>query len=766
MTVNFYRCLLGITISLILFHPVAAQDNETVTNPDVRLVIDVSGSMKQNDPNNLRQPAVGLLLKLLPDDSKAGIWTFGKWVNLLVPHQSVTSDWRRSAEQSAQEIQSVGLYTNIGEALEKAGYDIDAPDPAYHTSLILLTDGMVDIDKNAESNQREWRRIVDEILPKLKQAGYRIHTIALSNNADQNLLNKLSVATDGIAEVALTADDLMKVFLRTFDASAPAEQLPMEGNSFVVDSSVEEFTALIFRDEQNGSTQLVAPDEEVYEHNTQDQDISWYTERNYDLITVRRPLEGEWWIRSAQGASAIDPESRVTIVSNLNLRVIPMPNNIAKGHGQTLTLQLQEDGKTITRAPFLALMSIKVELLHSSQSRSTVANWTHSVANDPPPANGIYHIKLPRFEHEGLFDLSINVDGKSFARNYEHRFIVQQPFTAQIDREIFNNQLETVLTVATTDSDVDVIKTQIVATVIGPDRRKVILPLKLTPVDSWKVVLQPQREGNYTVHVTIKGQAKNGAPITTDIEDLSFTYSLDQGIVGVTGDNPEMTGQQSVSTQPSPENSTGDAEAVAEPESDMAENNSPPAQDGGFPTWLLYCLVGIGNLAVFGLAFAGYRIIMASGEEKDIEAALDSVATSQTKADSQSEQEQSEEKSHQEAAAFPAMDDSMGDDIEPPMDDLDTAMDDLADLTENKVTQNTEDLQSDDAPNFDQDSTDDMGFDDLDTMALEQTDEASADTEESLAQQAEKLKRDLVADADLDEAISNLMNNLEEEENK
>ena len=46
--------------------------------PDVRLVIDVSGSMKQNDPNNLRQPAVELLVQLLPEGSKAGVWTFGK----------------------------------------------------------------------------------------------------------------------------------------------------------------------------------------------------------------------------------------------------------------------------------------------------------------------------------------------------------------------------------------------------------------------------------------------------------------------------------------------------------------------------------------------------------------------------------------------------------------------------------------------------------------------------------------------------------------
>src|SRR6187402_3821518 len=69
--------------------------NKTVTNPeeplkkeagkagdskpqknlpsDVRVLIDISGSMKQTDPQNLRKPAVDLIARLLPDKSRAGI---------------------------------------------------------------------------------------------------------------------------------------------------------------------------------------------------------------------------------------------------------------------------------------------------------------------------------------------------------------------------------------------------------------------------------------------------------------------------------------------------------------------------------------------------------------------------------------------------------------------------------------------------------------------------------------------------------------------
>jgi len=44
--------------------------------PDVRVVIDISGSMKKNDPNYLRRSALELLIQLFSQGSKAVVWTF------------------------------------------------------------------------------------------------------------------------------------------------------------------------------------------------------------------------------------------------------------------------------------------------------------------------------------------------------------------------------------------------------------------------------------------------------------------------------------------------------------------------------------------------------------------------------------------------------------------------------------------------------------------------------------------------------------------
>ena len=214
--------------ALGLFSAIASANEApaTIKPSDVRMVIDISGSMKKNDPSNLRRPAIDMLVKLLPKGSKAGVWSFGKKVNALVPHKDINAQWSKKAAGAATKINSVAQFTNIGAALEQAAYDAQQVTGDYQKHVILLTDGMVDISRDPTSNEQERQRIIDDVLPLYQRAGFTLHTIALSGNADKQLLNKLALETDGKAAVAKTADELMAVLLSVFDQAVPAEQAP------------------------------------------------------------------------------------------------------------------------------------------------------------------------------------------------------------------------------------------------------------------------------------------------------------------------------------------------------------------------------------------------------------------------------------------------------------------------------------------------------------------------------------------------------------
>ena len=103
--------------------------------PDVRVLIDISGSMKHNDPQNLRASALRLLTGLLPKGARAGVWTYGHYVNMLVPLGEVDTAWKNQAEGAASKINSFGLFTNIEDAMQRATSDWREADDHSQRSL-------------------------------------------------------------------------------------------------------------------------------------------------------------------------------------------------------------------------------------------------------------------------------------------------------------------------------------------------------------------------------------------------------------------------------------------------------------------------------------------------------------------------------------------------------------------------------------------------------------------------------------------------------
>lgn len=581
------RCATAVGVLLSLIFIVAVSAQEVPLKPDVRLVIDVSGSMKRNDPNNLRQPAVDLLVRLVPDGGKAGVWTFGKYVNMLVPHQLVDNAWREAASRKSAEINSVGLFTNIGGALETAAQDMARGNPGYATSVILLTDGMVDISKSLEENEAEWRRVVDQVFPALKKAGYKVHAVALSEEADRNLMEKLAITTGGTFAVAKTADDLMKIFLQAFDLAVPSQKVPLLDNRFLVDSSVNEFTALIFRKNPTEQTRLVGPDEETIQAGTKRDDVRWQRTDEYDLITVRKPYEGEWQI-----IAAIEPESRVTVVSNLALRVKDLPSNLFRGNTESLSFVLQGDGKPIIDMNFLKLVENRVSLSFGQTVESVAPGyWEATLPGDAANGSGLYTIELPALDKMGVYDLQLTVDGQTFVRQFAHRFTVREPFSASLDLAADEGVMRHILTVRSHSELIDPSQTQIVATLITPQRRRLVRPVEMVRPDQWQTSVPIEVPGEYQVAVQVAGTDTRKDPFDYTLTPFTYQHSAD------------MTFPPAPVSEPEPE---------PEPETPPIPPEIPAAEpelkeESELPSWLLYVALGLGNLAILAGGYWLFR---------------------------------------------------------------------------------------------------------------------------------------------------------------
>ena len=513
---------------------------------DVRVLIDISGSMKKNDPNNLRAPALDLLVQLLPAKSKAGVWTFGNFVNMLVPHGEVTADWRLKASEQAKSINSVALRTNMGLVLEKANYDRDPKGfPAsnnFQKSVILLTDGMVDISRDAETNQRERERLLNEILPEYQSAGVAIHTIALSRNADIDLLQSLSRATNGIFALAESAADLNKVFLRAIDQAAVGDRVPLEDNRFLIDTSVEEFTALVFKRADASATQLTSPTGEVFNASTARSGMKWLSHGSYDLVTIKEPIAGEWFINAE-----FDPENRVTIVSDLQLSTGALPTNIYIGQPQQLTVQLNDGGRAITDQNFLDLLTVTAAVARVGAD-SNFQVW-QKVLEPSAAQSSVYRRSLDMLTDEGPFAVSVLVDGKTFKRQRQMNVMVRHPFRTELAVNQEKSQFK--LTVIAEAARFINSTQSVYANIVDPQDELQIVEFSEQAVGVWSYTAADLARGTHVINLFVRPKPDDrsggdSANTSDKVKVAAGESALDIGTREVVVTGPELAANEPV----------------------------------------------------------------------------------------------------------------------------------------------------------------------------------------------------------------------------
>jgi uncharacterized protein (TIGR03503 family) len=511
---------------LLSSHSFAADERVEKNNKplpfDVRIIIDISGSMKQTDPKNLRIPALNLLLELMPEGTQAGIWTFGQYVNNLVPVAVVDERWREQAKKSALKITSLGLKTNLAGALNDAAWGLDAAS-GFQQSIILLTDGKVDMaDRNdtagKKTNTLERQKLMAQVLDKYRKAGANIHTLALSDLADKNLLQQIALETDGLYSQAESAEELMRAFLRAFDRAVPAEQVPMEDNTFVIDESINEFTALIFKSASSGQeTALLTPDGEQYSELDHPENVRWHKDIRFDLITIKQPKAGIW-----VAEADLDESNRVTILSDLALSVEGIPATIFPGDKLDVAIKLVNEGEVVKKVEILRLTDMTMKVITASGREGS------KVLSDPenPPADGIYHEGLYRLKELGSYQVDVIAEGRTFQRKRSFSMTMIQPvdISHQPDVEKGVYRIE----VKALSDNLDIERSRVIAKIKSPDDNTIIQSVIFdAQMKAWVIEVDPAKgAGEYSVDLNVRGITQSGKSFKVKPEAIVFDLPI------------------------------------------------------------------------------------------------------------------------------------------------------------------------------------------------------------------------------------------------
>jgi len=304
---------------------------------DVRVLVDVSGSMKQADPKAVRGPATALLAALLPDNSRGGIWLFGSDVRPLVPYGPVSSRWDSLGAPIESSIGSTDRFTHIESAL-RAGIEAgETQDAACH--VILITDGIVDVQGGKDASQASRDRILKTVTPAAQTRRCRIHTIALSDEADLPLLRQIALQTNGLFTLIDQPGDLIPVMLDALELALRSQQLPVRDGAIVVDADILQLRFI--RLDTSSPIALRGADDEI-QRGTTLPGISWYQGRGYEAMIWNQPKPGTYKLQSPLGAT-----DRILIDSPVILDLIDLPPTMVAN--QSLGLRAEVIGPEGTR---------------------------------------------------------------------------------------------------------------------------------------------------------------------------------------------------------------------------------------------------------------------------------------------------------------------------------------------------------------------------------------------------------------------------------
>lgn len=386
------------------------------TAPELHVLIDVSGSMKQTDPTNLRRPALRLLGDLLPPSARIGIWFFGDRVTSILAPQPASTATKARVRRSARLIRSNEPYTDIPSALDAA-----AKGWADNTdrNILLLSDGVVDISKDDAINAQAKARFLNDIIPRLQAEHIRVHTIALSKGADSQLLAQIAAKTGGIFVAADSAAALQRAFLKIFEAAAPRDGLPLVDNKFMVDKSVKELTILAFRDKPDQSNSLKTPDGELVDEQASRKRPNWHWDSSggRDLITIEQPQPGSWQIIGAE-----DPDNRALIITDLKLDVTAIPTRIYPGEIINSTLMLTNHDQPVTKPALTEVIKASIQEKKGTELIQSIPLNDRGGDPDIMGGDGRFDFQLHLINPAGIYSMVATAESPTFQRDWRQNF--------------------------------------------------------------------------------------------------------------------------------------------------------------------------------------------------------------------------------------------------------------------------------------------------------------------------------------------------------
>jgi len=141
-------------------------------------------------------------------------------------------------------------------------------------------------------------------------------------------------------------------------------QIPYFDNRFRIDEQLEEVTLLFYRRSGTQPVILVRPDGSKLKINNLPKDkVQWFDDRTFDMIKIKSPMIGPW-----QVIGEVQPNSKIMVVSEIQLEVTPLPAIILQGETLKMEGRLFNGEMAIDNPLFNEVLVLDVDFFSTNNS--------------------------------------------------------------------------------------------------------------------------------------------------------------------------------------------------------------------------------------------------------------------------------------------------------------------------------------------------------------------------------------------------------------
>lgn len=500
-------------------------DAELLRNPGVDIVIllDSSGSMRRTDPKRIRDQAAKLLIRFLTEDDRVAVFQFDREAKIVSPFVKLSPDNIPVIDSAIEKVPTEGGFTDL-EAAIQGSYQLLTTEGRQDASrcVLLLSDGQMDPHPSRGTAETLTSQVISVDLPLYREKKIKLYTVAMSEEADRELLAKLASATDGLHWFAPDVDTIHLKFSSLMLALKAPQVVSLDKGGFEIDGSVSEATFYITRQEKTQNVILLDPTRKEITNTHLPPDVKWFKGELFDVITVRRPFPGNWAV------GGVEPkEGFASLLTDLKLQVKLPKTNFNIGDNVLVVARLIDKDQVLNEPALREIVYFTYKIINSENGQifSNGSLLDTGQNGDEIAGDSLYSTML-KLNQEGDFKALIGVTSPTFTR--------QQLIPFSVSSGMIHLKLIAVDTFATEPEGFEVslgketrdlqnLKVQLVAKK-GKDGQPFLL--KITPaVDEkgkYRALTSQLRGGTFQVYATMKGSDAEGKHLQGTSETLDY----------------------------------------------------------------------------------------------------------------------------------------------------------------------------------------------------------------------------------------------------